>query len=121
MITEMEWVERLYNVRSEPDKLLIMITNRRQELNRSTLVSKSCQDGALKLYEVLKDRRSLAEKLRNFLPQCGKQDMTNRDKDLVDWVESILAEPGNAKQQVQADSPKSITPEHPHASMLFDL
>jgi hypothetical protein len=33
MISEKEWLERLYNIRNEPDKLLIMITKRRYELN----------------------------------------------------------------------------------------
>jgi hypothetical protein len=34
LISEKEWVEQLYEVRCEPDKLLIMITNRRQALKR---------------------------------------------------------------------------------------
>jgi len=29
-----EWVDRLYDVRSEPDKLLIMVTNKHSELHR---------------------------------------------------------------------------------------
>jgi len=32
MKTEKEWIEQLYEVRCEPDKLLIMIMNRRQEM-----------------------------------------------------------------------------------------
>ena len=35
--------------------------------------------------------RTTAEKLRQFLPQCGKQDMTNRDRDLVEWLEGDVA------------------------------
>lgn len=31
-VSEKEWVDQLYDVRCEPDKLLIMITNRRQLL-----------------------------------------------------------------------------------------
>ena len=36
------------------------------------------------------DKRRLAEKLRNYLPHCGKQDMTNGDRELVEWVEEIM-------------------------------
>lgn len=36
MIAECEWVERLYDIRLEPDKILIMITNRRAELQRES-------------------------------------------------------------------------------------
>ena len=41
-MNEREWVEQLYEVRIEPDKLLIMITNRRQQLkNAAALESPS--------------------------------------------------------------------------------
>ena len=39
MVSEKEWVDRLYDVRCEPDKLIIMIVNRRQQL-------KNIADGA---------------------------------------------------------------------------
>lgn len=50
----------------------------------------------------------------NFCPFCGES---------LRWWEKKESKdaPGNAEQQVQADSPKAITPEHPSASMLFDL
>jgi len=40
--------------------------------------------------ECERDKRTLAEKLRNYLPHCGKQDMTNGDRELVEWVENIM-------------------------------
>lgn len=32
----------------------------------------------------------LAEKLRQYLPYCCKQDMTNHDKEMIEFVDSIL-------------------------------
>jgi hypothetical protein len=34
------------------------------------------------LENILQERYTLAEKLRRYLPQCGKQDMTNHGQDL---------------------------------------
>jgi len=41
--------------------------------------------------EVFDALRVCAEKLRQHLPQCGKQDMNNRDRDLVEWLEKDVA------------------------------
>ena len=43
-------------------------------------------------------------------------------KEQLDKIQAELNTPANIQQQVQPDnSPKAITLEHPHASMLFDL
>ena len=35
---------------------------------------------------------TLAEKLRQRLPQCGRQDMSNRDRDLIDYIDQAVPE-----------------------------
>lgn len=44
-----------------------------------------------------------AKKLREYLPHCGRQDMTNRDRDLVDWVEKEIP-------ALLASTPKPVEP-----------
>lgn len=51
MKSEKEWVDQLYEVRCEPDKLLIMITNRRQELKNAALAELEKPGEALEAVE----------------------------------------------------------------------
>jgi hypothetical protein len=41
---EKAWVDKLYDVRSEPDKLLIMVTNKHYEIHRAALQSQGGHD-----------------------------------------------------------------------------
>lgn len=48
---------------------------------------------ALEAYDpdaIRRENIRLAEKLRQYLPHCGKQDMTNGDRELVEWVDAIM-------------------------------
>ena len=40
-----DWVDRLYDVRSEPDKLLIMVTNKHYEMHRPAILGPDARKG----------------------------------------------------------------------------
>ena len=57
------------------------------------------------ILELIDDRNRLAVLLRRYLPQHGKQDMTNHDRDLVEWVDGIIAESQTSiLHQIQPDT-----------------
>ena len=78
-------VARLVIATAQPNKITLI---QKSDMTKAAALIAAHREAAVKTEREVS--KLLAEKLRNYLPHCGKQDMTNHEKELVEMVEMIV-------------------------------